>query len=222
MIKYIATSLVFAGGLLMGQTPSKVGIINLQQAIVSTQEGQAALARLQREFVEPKTKELEAMQSDIRDLQDKLQRGGNTMSQTAKDDMQKQIDQKTKLFNRAVDDYEFESQEEQRKTLDDLTTKMRGVIQTYVAANGFAVVFDTANSGLLWRADSLDVTTAIIDAYDKAHPAPAVSAAPAPGNAPAANAAKPTTPPVKPAAPGTPAAQPGAPATQPGTPAAKP
>lgn len=214
MIKTIATSLVFAGGLLMGQAPAKIGVINLQQAVLSTQEGQASIARLQREFVEPKTKELEAMQSEIRDLQDKLQRGGNTMSQTAKDDMQKQIDQKTKVFNRAVEDYDFETQEEQRKTLDDLTTKMRGVIQTYVTSNGFAAVFDTANSGLLWRADSLDITTAIIDAYDKAHPAPSVNAAPPTSNAPAAN-------PTKPAAPGAPATNPPKPAT-PGTPAAAP
>ena len=209
MIKYIASSLILAGGIAFGQTPTKLGIINLQQAIVSTQEGQGALARLQREFVEPKSKQLEAMQTEISELQDKLNRGGNTMSQTAKDDMTRDINNKTKVFNRAVEDYEFETQEEQRKTIDDLTTKMRAIVQEYVSKNNFAAVWE-ADSGLLWAHDSLDITRAIIDAYDQAHPA-----APVPG---AAKPTAPGTPAAKPTAPGQPAPQP----TKPGQPAAPP
>jgi outer membrane protein len=215
VIKLTASVLVLAGAAAFAQAPTKIGIINLEQAIVSTQEGQAALARVQREFVEPHTKKLEAMQAEIKELQDKLNRGGNTMSQTAKDDMTKEINRRTTAFNRAVEDYEFEAQEEQRKTLDDLTTKMRVVVRDYVSKNNFAAVFDTANSGLVWAADTLDITRAIIEAYDQANP---VSSSP-----PAA--AKPTAPgtpaAAKPAAPGTPAPPPAD--AKPGTPApAKP
>ena len=46
-------------------------------------------------FAEPKEKELQAKQAEITDLNDKLQRGVNTMSQTAQDDMKKSIDRKT-------------------------------------------------------------------------------------------------------------------------------
>lgn len=209
MTKLTASLLVFAGAAAFAQTPVKIGIINLEQAIVSTQEGQAALARVQREFVEPNTKKLEAMQAEIRELQDKLNRGGNTLSQTAKDDMTKEINRKTTAFNRAVEDYEFEAQEEQRKTLDDLTTKMRAVVRDYVSKNNFAVVFDTANSGLVWAADTLDITRAIIEAYDQANPvSSSSSSSPAPA---AAKPAAPGTPaPAKPAAPGTPAPPPAA------------
>src|SRR5262249_250016 len=86
--------------------PHKLGTINIQQAVQNTQEAKAAMAKLQREFVEPRTKTLEGLQAEIKDLQDKLQRSGNTLSQTAKDDQQAEINRKTKAFNRAVEDYQ--------------------------------------------------------------------------------------------------------------------
>jgi outer membrane protein len=188
--------MVLAGALAMAQAPSKIGVINLQQAIPATAEGQAAVAKLQREFVEPRTRALEAMQAEIKELNDKLQRGGSTLSQTAKDDLQNMINQKTKLFNRAVEDYDADSDEQQRRLLGDLSAKFQAVMQQFGRDNGFAVILDAANpnSGLVWSSDAVEITQAVIDAYDKAHPA-AADAAPA---KPAATGVKPAAPAVKP------------------------
>jgi Skp family chaperone for outer membrane proteins len=200
--KYLA-GLVLASSLVMAQTPTRIGVINLQAAVPNTQEGQAAVAKLQREFVEPATKKLEAMQGEIRDLTDKLNRGGNTLSETAKNDQQSVITAKTKIFNRAVEDYQADSEENQRKLLDDLSTKMRAVMATYARDNNLAVILDSTNpnSGLIWASDTADITQGIIDAYDKAHPVaggvPASAAKPA-GTTP--GAVKPVPPPAKPAA----------------------
>lgn len=184
--------------------PTKIGTINLQQAVPSTQEAKAATAKLQREFVEPRTKGLEGKQAEIKDLQDKLARAGNTLSQTAKDDQQLVINRKTKDFNREVEDYQADSDDKQRELLADFSGKMQAVIAAYVQANGFAVVLDTGNrdtSGLVWASSAIDITQAVIDAYDKAHPANApAAAAPKPAAGPAPAAPKPASIPT-PAAP---------------------
>jgi len=191
--------------MLVAQTPAfptKIGTINLQQAVPNTQEAKAATAKLTREFVEPNTKALEAKQAEIRDLQEKLARAGNTLSQTAKDDQQLAINRKTKDFNREVEDYQANLDDKQRELLADFSTKIQSVISEYVQANGFAVILDTGNrdtSGLVWASTSIDITQAIIEAYDKAHPA-TVTAAPAKPAAPPAGAAKQAPAPVKPAA----------------------
>jgi len=200
VIKNIAVAVALASGLAMAQTPpTKIGVINLQQAIPSTAQGQAAVAKLQKDFVEPRTKALEAMQVEIKDLNEKLQRGGNILSQTAKDDLQASVTQKTKIFNRAVEDYEADAEEQQRKLLADLSAKFQAVMLQFGRDNGFAAIFDAGNqnSGLVWNADSVEITQAVIDAYDKANPA-------APGSLPAKpTGVKPATIPsgVKPAAP---------------------
>ncbi len=147
--KYILTGLVLAAGCMIAvqtsvktqaQTPApltKVGIVNLQVAMQNTNEGKAAVADLQKRFIDPRTTELTAKQNDIKDMTDRLQRGGNTMSQTAKDDLQRQIDAKTKSFQRDVEDYNADREEEERKILDDLVVKMRVVIEKYSLDNGF-------------------------------------------------------------------------------------
>src|SRR5262249_48298472 len=102
-----------------GPVPNKVGVIQIQAAIQSTKDGQAAAADLETRLG-PKRKELEKQQNDIKDLQEKLQRGSNTMSQANKDDMQRQIDAKTKSFNRDVEDAQAEYEAESQKLINEL------------------------------------------------------------------------------------------------------
>jgi outer membrane protein len=183
------------GGALLAQqaAPTKVGTINLQQAVQGTQEAKAGVARLQREFVEPRTKALEAKQAEIRELQEKLQRAGNTLSQTAREDQQALINRKTKEFNREVEDYRADADDKQRELLADFSAKMQAVIDSYATANGYAVIIDVGNreeSGLVWASPAADITAAIIEAYDKAHPVTG-GAAPAPAKPAAAKPAAP-------------------------------
>ena len=80
--------------------PTKVGVIQIQAALAATKEGQKAAAELETRMA-PRKKELEGKQAEIKDLQDRLQKGGNTLSDSAKEDLTRNIDAKTKSYNRA-------------------------------------------------------------------------------------------------------------------------
>lgn len=211
MNKYSVIGLVWASATLMAQAPAavptKICVINLQSAMLSTKEGQAAAESFRTKFAEPKEKELQAKQAEITDLNDKLQRGANTMSQTAQDDMKRTIDRKSTEYKRAVEDYQFDRDEEQRKLLDDLSAKMQTVIDRFAQQNACAVFMDVTNpnSGIMWVATTADVTRQIVDAYDKAQP----TGAAAPAKAPASVKPLGTTPAKPPAT--TPAKPPAAP-----------
>src|SRR5438876_57449 len=71
--------------------PMKIGIINIQSAIVSTKDGQKAAGDLQTRFT-PKKVELEKKQTEIAELQDKLSKGRNTLSEDARQSMVRDID----------------------------------------------------------------------------------------------------------------------------------
>ena len=210
MNKYFAIALVGASVTLSAQTPAagpvptRICVVNLQSAMLSTKDGQAAAEDFRTKFSEPEEKKLQAKQAEITDLSDKLQRGANTMSQTAQDDMKKNLDRKNTEYKRALEDYQFDRDEMQRKLLDDLSAKMQAVIARFAQENSCAVFLDVTNpnSGIMWIADQVDVTRQIVDAYDKAQPAsgaakPAPSSAkpttiaPAPAKPPAATPAKP-------------------------------
>jgi outer membrane protein len=188
-----------------GQAPTKIAVIQIQSALVATKDGQKAAAELETKMA-PRKKELDAKQSEIKDLQEKLQRGGNTLSDSAKEDLTRNIDQRTKAYNRQVEDAQAELEQEQQKVLNALGQKMMQVIDKYAQANGFAVVLDVSNpqTPVLYASNTVDITKAIVDMYDQANPGGSAAAAPA--AAPAKPAAAPAAP--KPAAAKPPAAAP--------------
>ena len=183
--------------------PTKVAVIQIQAALAATKEGQKAAADLEVKM-SPRKKELDGKQAEIKDLQEKLQRGGNTLSDSAKEDLTRNIDAKTKSYNRELEDAQAELEQEQQKVVGALGQKMMAVIDKYAQQNGFAIVLDVSsqNTPVLYASNTVDITKEVIDLYDKtvftATPAPATSGATARPAAPPA--ARPAAAP-KPAAP---------------------
>lgn len=184
-------------------TPTKVGIINIQAAIVGTKEGQKAASEIEAKRA-PKAKQLQGQQEEIKSLQEKLSKGSNTMAETARQSLMRDIDQKTKAFNRDLEDAQMEWDQEQQKVLQELGGKMMAVINKYASDHGYTLILDISSpqTPVLYAANSIEITKDIIDLYDKNAPGAATtpSASPAPAT---------TTPPPTPPAAAKP--KPGAP-----------
>jgi Skp family chaperone for outer membrane proteins len=186
--------------------PTKFCVIQAEAALVNTKDGQAAVAELEK-TLSPKKTALQKQQGDLQEMQQVLQKGANTMSQTAKDEQTRKIDSANKKFQRDVEDYNAEADNAQRKMLDGLTPRMKQVIDLYAKDHGCAVVFNVAdqNTPIVYVADSSDITTAVVDMYDKTQSVskapPAKSGAPPAGVRPAATPPALATPAPPPAAP---------------------
>jgi len=192
-------AIVLATATAFAQAPSKVGVINIQGALVSTKDGQKAAAELETR-VAPRRKELESKQNEINSLKDQLQKGSNTLSDQTKQNLYRDIDAKTTKLNRDVQDAEAEWNEEQQKVLQQLGQKMMVVIDKYARDNGYTLVLDVSSpqTPVLYASNTIDITKDIIELYDK-------NATP-----PGATSSGPTAAPKPPAA--TPAPKPGTPA----------
>jgi outer membrane protein len=204
----VKTTLFVLPGLVLGlvlpaaaQSPGKVGVINIQGAIISTKDGQKAASDIQTRF-NPKKAELDKRQSDIGQLQDQLNRGRNTLSEEAQQKLVREIDQKTKALNRDTEDARSELDQEQQKLMGELFSRIQVVLDKYAKDNGYTLILDisSAQTPVMYASNAIDVTRDIIELYDKnapsaasTAPAPAVARAPAPK--PAVPAAKPATPP---------------------------
>jgi outer membrane protein len=168
----------------------KIGVIQAEAALLQTRDGQAAKAEMEKKFG-PRGEKLQKQKQDIDDLQNRLQRGGTTMADATKAELQKQIQTNTTRLQRDAQDFEDERQAAEQKVLAELEEKMKAVIYKYAADNGLSLILNvsTENSPVLYIATSLDITQAIVEAYDKMQPtapkAPAAPAAPKP-SAPAA------------------------------------
>ena len=184
------------------QSPGKVGVINIQGAIISTKDGQKAAGEIQSRF-NPKKAELDRRQGELAQLQDQLNKGRNTLSEEAQQKLVREIDQKTKSLNRDTEDARAELDQEQQKLMGELFSRIQVVLDKYAKDNGYTLILDVSSpqTPVMYASNTIDITREIIDLYDKNAPT-ATSAAPAPAPAMARPPApKPAVPAAKPAAP---------------------
>jgi outer membrane protein len=168
-----------------GQVPSKVAIIHVQNAILSTKDGQKAANDLQSKFA-PKKQDLDKKQSDLAALQDQLRKGSATMSEDAKAKLMRDIDTNNKNLQRETQDAQSDLDEEQGKVMQELGNKMMAVIEKYANEHGFALVLDVSNpqTPVLWASQTVDITNDIVKLYDQANPGTGTSAPSAAASAP--------------------------------------
>ena len=183
------------------QTPAKVAIIHVQNAILQTKDGQKAASELQGRFA-PKKAALDKKQADIAALQDTLRKGSATMSEEAKAKLMRDIDANNKSLQRDTEDAQADLDAEQGKIMQELGNKVMAVLEKYATGNGYALVLDVSNpqTPVLWASQTIDITTDIVKLYDQANPGTAPTAAKPPaGAAPAtARPATQTPPPLAP------------------------
>jgi len=178
-------------------TPSKVAIIHVQNAILSTKDGQKAQNDLQTKFT-PRKQTFEKKQADLQALQDQMKKGSATMSDDAKNKIAREIDANTKSLQRDQEDFEADVQQDEQKIMQDLGQKMMDVVIKYATQNGYAMVIDVSNpqTPVLWADPAVDITNEIVKLYDQAHPGAGTTATTAkPATAPPAAAPKPPAPP---------------------------
>ncbi len=189
-MKFAAAAIAVVSLASVAVAQNKIAVIHIQQAMVSTNEGQKAATELQAKF-EPRKKGLEEKQRELQQLQAELSKGSNTMADAKRVSLTRDIDSKTKSLQRDSQDAQDEFEQEQNRLLGDLGQKMMVVIDKYAKDNGYAIVVDVSSqqTPVLWAASSVDITKDIVDLYNKNSPAAAAPAAATPK--PAAPAPKP-------------------------------
>ena len=171
----------------------KIGVIEVQKIVQESAIGKESLARVQK-IQQAKQDDLIKRQKELRDMEQKIQDQGKSLSEEAMEKLQKDYQAKALDLKRFQDDAQREMEEAQRKELGELEKRIMPVINEVAREQGYALVFNKFNSGLLFADDkSVDLTEAVITRFNSMIAAPAAPAA-----------AKSAVPAAKPAAPAAP------------------
>ena len=146
---------------------TKVGIINIQVAIVNSNEGQRDFETLQKKF-DPKRAELENLNKEIEELQKKFNTQGDKLNDEARGELLKQIDARKKTLQRNYEDANTDIQAQQNEIANRIGQKLVEVLDKYAKDNNFTLVLDVSGqaSPVLWAAASVDITKPVVDAYN--------------------------------------------------------
>lgn len=152
----------------------KIGIINMQQAILASNEGQRDFQALSKKF-EPKQAELKSMSQDVDNLKKQLNTQGDKLNDMARANLVRTIETKQKELQRNLEDAQTDFQSQQNDIMQQVGQKMMQVLDKYAKANGYALVLDVSNqnSPVLWAGASTDLTKSIVDQYNTVSGVPA-------------------------------------------------
>jgi outer membrane protein len=174
---------------------AKIGVIEVQRIVQESAIGKESLARVQK-LQQAKQEDLQKRQKELRDLETKIQDQGKALSEDAMEKLQKEYQAKAVELKRFQDDAQRELEEAQRKELGDLEKRIMPVINDVAKEQGYQLVFNKFNSGLLFADDkSVDLTEAVITKFNSQIAAP--KAAPAAAAKPATTAPAPAAGPKK-------------------------
>jgi outer membrane protein len=146
--------------------PIKIGIVDLQQAVSSTDEGKVA-----REEMARKQREAEAMMAPLyeryKSLEDDLKAKKFVLSDESL--FQKQLDlaEVRNQIENKIKEIEGQLKVDQARIQEPLVTKLRTIINETGRDEGFTMIMQRGGAGLIYTREALDITDLIISKYNK-------------------------------------------------------
>ncbi len=131
-------------------TGTKVGTINIEQAIFASNEGRRDFEELAKKF-EPKQNELKGLADEIDSLKKQLNAQQDKLNDESRDKLVKQIETKQKSFDRATQDAQEDFQSQQGEIGNKILTKMAPLIGNMPATTAMACSWTRLNIGRVAR-----------------------------------------------------------------------
>lgn len=205
LIVLTALLAVMAGaGFLHAQSASpaagKIGVINIQAAIASTQEGKKAFTDLQKKY-QPQQSELQRQQQEITTLQEDIQRKSTTLSDEESRRLNRELEEKQKVFKRTSEDANADFNADRDDAIGRIGQKMVKVISDYAEQNSISLVIEGGQIPIYYAGTGVDITQEIVKRFDQANPQADAGGTTAPATATPASKPAVTTPGAKPPAP---------------------
>ncbi|MGH9469162.1 MAG: OmpH family outer membrane protein [Terriglobia bacterium] len=172
--------------------PTKIAVINIQQAISATEEGKKALADIQKKY-EPRRADLQQQDKEIAALQDQLQNQSTMLSDDERYHLERELDQKQRHFKAAQEDAQADFQADTQEVVRVIGQKMVKLIGQYAQEHHYALVIGDQQVPVYYAAKTVDITQDIVGLYNRAHPVASASntGSAAPAASTAARARKP-------------------------------
>ena len=163
----VCSALCFMAAAAAAQT--KVAVINLQRAVLESDEIQKASAAMEAKF-KPRQQEIEKLQRDLQGIQQQLQAGAGKLTQQAEADLTAQGQRKQRDMQRMSDDLQADVTADRNEVLGKSSQKMSEVVKKLAEEKGYDMVVDVTNT--VYFKPAMDITAEALAAYNKAYPTP--------------------------------------------------
>ena len=156
----------------VAQSKAGVGLrmayVDMQRAILETEEGKNAKSKIEKE-AEAKKKDLLGQQNDLKKLDDELQAQSAVLSEDAKSAKQKEFQNKLTNLQKAQMGFEQDVRAKEMQETQKIFQNISDIISEVAKKKGYDMVFERGSGALLYAAKIDDLTTEVVSQYNLRH-----------------------------------------------------
>ncbi|NIP30104.1 MAG: hypothetical protein GTO02_08045 [Candidatus Dadabacteria bacterium] len=158
--------IIFVGltSLAYSQT-QKIGYIDLQIVIKDSKAGKAAKVSFEKAF-QSKRAIIEQKRKALENLRQDFIKNGAVMSETKRKTMADSIEKKQKDLDRTREDFRLELQKKDLELTQKILKDIEGIVKQIGDSEGFSLILEKSEGGLLYGGKDADITGKVISAYD--------------------------------------------------------
>ncbi len=144
---------------------AKIAFFNPVAVFQNSADGRASVGRVNA-LIEKKQKENADKAKLLQGNQQKLQTSGSVMNETARVQLEKEIEKQTKDAERFQQDAQAEINELQQEVQGEFVKKLSPIVDQIAKEKGLELVFNASESGIAWASPGLDLTADVIKRLD--------------------------------------------------------
>jgi outer membrane protein len=144
---------------------AKIAFFNPQAVFQASADGRAAVTRVNA-LIQKKQTENADKAKLLEGNRQKLQTSGSVMNETARVQLEKEIEKQTKDAERFQQDAQAEINELQQEVQNEFVKKLSPIVEQLATEKGLHLVFNASESGIAWAAPGLDLTQDVIKKLD--------------------------------------------------------
>ena len=146
-----------------------IGKVDIQRVLLSVSQGKKVRDQLKAEF-EKKKKVLDKEQQKIKKMQEDFQKQSLVMSDSAKVEKEKQLQEAVMKLQQRSLGFQKEIQEMENKMKGPIIDRVREVVTTVSKKSKVDVTFEASTAPVVYAKNEKDLTDDVIKAYDKKFP----------------------------------------------------
>ncbi|HVR30647.1 MAG TPA: OmpH family outer membrane protein [Thermoanaerobaculia bacterium] len=156
---------VAASSPLAAQSQIKVAVIDVNRIMTDSQRGKAVIETIDQ-LQAQRAAQLKTLNDELVDLQKRLQEGRLSLAEDKLVELQAQIEDRSRAFQRAREDAERDVQKRRNDEIDKVEAAVFPIINEIGKEGGFTLIFNKFQSGLVYADEQVDITELVIQRLD--------------------------------------------------------
>ena len=146
--------------------PIKIGVVDVEQALNSTEEGKAAREELARKRREADA-EVQPLVDRFQVLQEELKGKKYVLSDEALFDKQVELAELQNRIQNKIKELEGQLKIDQGRLEAPLRSKLLGIVEDIGKERGFTLIIARDTPGVMYTREAIDITDEVVSRFDK-------------------------------------------------------